>query len=182
MKKLLLHVCCAPCLSGADKALSGEGFDITGYFYNPNIHPQAEFIRRIEALRKYSDVKKFNMIIDDSYDIEVFKKEVVGKPGDRCRNCYMLRLEKAACYARQNNYDCFSSTLLISPYQKHEAVNYIGQALSQKYGVEFYYRDLRTFYRDSVSISKELGLYRQKYCGCSPGMEVKNEQVSIASA
>ena len=166
MKKLLLHTCCAPCLSGTNEALSSEGFDITGYFYNPNIHPTDELNRRIEALKLYSELKKFNAIIIDSYDIDLFKKEVVDRSGDKCLNCYMLRLEATACHAKKNGYDLFSTTLLLSPYQKHDMIRMAEEDVSGKYGIEFYYRDLRPFYGGSVRISKEMGLYRQKYCGC----------------
>jgi len=166
MKKLLLHTCCAPCLSGTNEALSSEGFNITGYFYNPNIHPEDEHARRIEALKKYSELKKFNSIIIDGYDIDLFNKEAVDRSGDRCVNCYRFRLESTAKHAAANDFDCFSTTLLLSPYQKHDMIRMAGEDVSGKYGIEFYYRDFRPFYGGSVRISKEMGLYRQKYCGC----------------
>ena len=181
MKKLLLHACCAPCLSGTDEALSSEGFDITGYFYNPNIHPKEELARRIEALKKYSELKKFNPIIIDGYDIDLFNEEVVDRSGDRCVNCYRIRLDAAAKHAAVNNFDCFSTTLLLSPYQKHDIIRELGENVSIKYGIKFHYRDLRPFYRESIRISKEMGLYRQKYCGCYLSKETRDEQVSPAS-
>jgi len=181
MKKLLLHTCCAPCLSGTDEALSSEGFDITGYFYNPNIHPEDELSRRIEALKKYSELKKFNSIIIDGYNIDLFKREAVDRYGDRCLNCYKLRLDATAKYAVVNGFDLFSTTLLLSPYQKHDIIRELGQNVSRKYGIEFYYRDLRPFYNGSIRISKEMGLYRQKYCGCYISREARDEQVSLAS-
>jgi hypothetical protein len=181
MKKLLLHTCCAPCLSGANIVLIKEDLDVTGYFYNPNIQPQDELARRAEALKKYSTASDFNAIIIESYDIRSFEREVAGKPGGRCGSCYRLRLEAAARYAKQNRYDCFSTTLLLSPYQKHDLVKSVGEETSKKHGIGFYYRDLRPFYAESVRISKETGLYRQKYCGCLQSKEKKNEQVSLAS-
>jgi hypothetical protein len=181
MKKLLLHTCCAPCLSGTDEALSSEGFDITGYFYNPNIHPEDELARRIEALKKYSELKKFNTIIIDGYDIDLFNKKAVDMSGDRCLNCYKLRLESTAKHAAVNSFDLFSTTLLLSPYQKHDIIRELGEDVSEKYGIEFYYRDMRPFYKDSVRISKEKGLYRQRYCGCYLSREARDEQVSLAS-
>jgi len=166
MKKLLLHTCCAPCLSGANEAFLNSGLDITGYFYNPNIHPQLELVERVRALNKYSELKKFNAIIIDGYDIDLFKKEVVDRSGDRCVNCYRLRLESTAEHAAVNSFDRFSTTLLLSPYQKHDMIRIVGEDVSRKYGIKFYYRDLRPFYSGSVKTSKEMGLYRQKYCGC----------------
>lgn len=181
MKKLLLHTCCAPCLSGVDKALAGDSFDVTGYFYNPNIHPESELERRVEALKKYSSITGANTIIIDNYDIDLFNKEAVDKDGDRCGNCYRLRIEAAAGYAKQNGYDLFSTTLLLSPYQKHDLIKSIGEGISRKYGIEFYYKDFRPFYAESVRISKETGLYRQKHCGCYISGGIRNEQVSLAS-
>lgn len=181
MKKLLLHTCCAPCLSGVDKALSGENFDVTGYFYNPNIHPQAELERRVEALKKYSSAKGISAIIIENYDIGSFEREVAGKEGDRCESCYRLRLEAAAWYAKQNKYDLFSTTLLLSPYQKHDLIKSIGEETSKKHAIGFYYKDLRPFYLESIRISKRMGLYRQKYCGCYISGGMRNEQVSLAS-
>ncbi len=143
-----------------------EDLDVTAYFYNPNIHPESEFEKRVKALKKYSSAKDINAIIIENYDIGSFEREVVSKRGDRCENCYRLRLEAAACYAIHNKYDCFSTTLLLSPYQKHDLVKSIGEETSKKYGIGFYYKDLRPFYIESIRISKAMGLYRQKYCGC----------------
>ncbi len=166
MKKLLLHVCCAPCLSGTDKALADKDFCITGYFYNPNIHPEVEFNKRLDALKTYSNAKSFLTIVDVTYNIGMFDREVIDKPGDRCENCYRLRLDRTARYAADNKFDQFSTTLLLSPYQKHDKLKTIGEDMSRKYGVEFYYQDLRPHYHESITISKQMGLYRQKYCGC----------------
>lgn len=181
MKKLLLHTCCAPCLSGTHPVLAREGFSITGYFYNPNIQPQDELVRRLVALREYLALKNIDPMIIDNYDDGLFEKEVVGKPGDRCRNCYSLRMNATASYAEKNGFDAFSTTLLLSPYQKHDIIRGVGEEISRKYGVEFYYHDLRPFYGESVRISKMMGLYRQKHCGCYLSREKKDEQVSFAS-
>jgi len=164
--KLLLHTCCAPCLSGVHRAIFEENLDITGYFYNPNIHPDGEFQNRIGALISYASQRDIHAVIVEKYDIGIFKSQVAGQSGDRCSNCYRLRLEEAAKYAGKNNYDCFSSTILISPYQKHDLAKQIGNEMGEKYGVRFYYKDFRPFYRDSIAISKQMGLYRQRYCGC----------------
>lgn len=164
--KLLLHTCCAPCLSGAYKPLAGEGHDIAGYFFNPNIQPEEEMGLRIEALKKYSDKTQLKAVIVGSYDPEIFKRQVLSASGDRCFNCYVLRLSATALYAAANGYETFSTTLLLSPYQKHDMIRTAGEEVSQRSGIEFLYRDLRPYYRDSVEISKSMDLYRQKYCGC----------------
>jgi len=171
--KLLLHVCCAPCLSGTHRALEAEAFDITGFFYNPNIHPQVEHKKRIGALISYCRQKDMKALIIEKFNMEIFKKEVEGRSGrayrqagDRCVNCYRLRLKRTAYCAKKNGFDSFSTTLLLSPYQKHELIKQAGEEMASEYGVRFYYKDLRPFYKDSIAISKILGLYRQKYCGC----------------
>lgn len=179
--KLLLHTCCAPCLSGAQKALSDEDLDTTIFFFNSNIHPEEEFRRRIDALKQYSRQMALKPVIFSNYDIELFKKEVISRPGDRCRNCYELRLRETAKYAVMNGYDGFSTTILISPYQKHDIVKKLGEELAQEYNTVFYYKDLRPYYKDSISISKEMGIYRQKYCGCYVSKEQRYEQAGIAS-
>lgn len=181
MRKMLLHTCCAPCLSGANKALSAADLCMTGYFYNPNIHPREELLKRIVALKKYSAAQRFNTVIIDNYDIGLFKKEAVDKAGDRCRKCYSLRLDAAAGFAKKNKYDCFSTTLLLSPYQKHDIIKSAGEEAAGKHGIDFYYSDFRPFYAESVRISREMGLYRQRYCGCYISREIKDEQVSVVT-
>jgi epoxyqueuosine reductase len=181
MKKVLLHACCAPCLSGANASFAEDDIELTGYFFNPNIHPRDEFLKRIDALRSYSEIKKINVVINDEYGLELFDSKVVAAPGDRCVNCYRVRLEETAHHAAKNGFDGFSTTLLISPYQKHDEMKGVGEKLEEKYGIEFYYKDLRPYYQESIKISKAMGLYRQKYCGCYISKERKNEQVSVAS-
>lgn len=179
--KLLLHSCCAPCLSGTQKALSGEDMDMTIFFFNPNIHPEQEFKKRIDALKNYTEQMALKPVIFGDYDMELFEREVMSKPGDRCRNCYELRLRETARYACMNGYDAFSTTILISPHQKHDLVKQLGEELAREYNTVFYYKDLRPYYKDSVSISKEMGIYRQKYCGCYISKEQRHEQAGIAS-
>lgn len=159
MNKLLLHTCCGPCLTGADIALSKEDLEFTAFFYNPNIQPEEEHARRLDSFRKYVAQKNIKTVEHDDSKAQKFE------PGD-CESCYRIRLNEAAKYAKANGYDSFSTTLLISPYQKHELIKSIGECFAGKYSVPFKYVDMRPFYRDSVSRSKELSLYRQKYCGC----------------
>jgi len=164
--KLLLHTCCGPCLSGVHPVLVPEQFDMTAFFYNPNIHPEEEHAKRIGSFINYSDANRIKTVINDEYGRDLFEKEVIGRKGDRCENCYRLRLGETAKYAKNNQFDSFSTTILISPYQKHDLLKKVGEDLSKEYGIIFYYKDFRPFYKNSIMLSRQLGLYRQKYCGC----------------
>jgi len=165
-RKVLLHTCCAPCTSYVHPRLEKEGFELTGYFYNPNIHPYTEYEKRLMAMKLYAVEKNFNVIYDEQYDIENFF-DITFKKGDkRCLYCYMLRLHKAASYAKKHDFDRFSTTLLLSPYQKHDLLREAGEIVSKKIDIPFLYMDLRPGYPESIKISKEMNLYRQKYCGC----------------
>lgn len=164
--KILLHTCCAPCSIYPIESLKEKGLEIQGYFFNPNIHPYTEFIRRKETLEKYAGEVGLNMIVDDDYRLEEFIRGVVNRESSRCQVCYAMRLDQTAQVAKKHGFDCFSSTLLVSPYQKHELIREIGHALGDKHGVSFYYEDFRPGYRKAAARSRELGMYRQQYCGC----------------
>lgn len=155
--KILVHTCCGPCLTSPAKWLLENGFDLTSYYYNPNIYPEAEFIKRYFVLKNYAKEKKIPLVF------EFDKKKT--DAGD-CRNCYETRLLKTAEYAKKNGFQFFTTTLLISPYQNHELLQEMGEKIGELVGVDFLYRDFRRGFRESREISKEFELYRQKYCGC----------------
>lgn len=162
---LLLHVCCAPCMTVVWKALSREGFAVTAFFYNPNIHPWKERQRRLEALISYSGSEGIPLEIVEAYPLE----ENIGmllKAENRCYACFEDRLSVTADRAREMGIHAFSTTLSVSPYQNHDQINRAGEKAAVRAGVEFIYRDYRDLYRDSVRISRENGMYRQPYCGC----------------
>jgi len=163
--KLLLHICCGPCAVYPTEILSERNVDFTGMFFNPNIHPLEEFKRRGENLEKLASYKNFNVIYYDDFDQKSWEN-YKGPAGARCRMCYALRFEKTARVAAENGYDAFSTTLLVSPYQKHEMIIDICNGLSEKYNIKFYYEDWREGYRQGQQKAREYGLYRQKYCGC----------------
>lgn len=175
MPKLLLHACCAPCSSYVFEYLN-KYFEITAYFYNPNISTKEEFNHRAEEIERFS--KEFPMeneisVIVESYNhleflSAVFGKEDLKEGGARCFDCYRLRLEKAALYAKNNNYDMFTTTLSISPHKRADWLNEIGRELSAKYSVEYLYSDFKkkNGYKRSCDLSKEYNLYRQDFCGC----------------
>lgn len=164
--KLLLHICCAPCSASCIKVLREENIDIVGYWYNPNIHPFKEYDNRLKALKEYSKMINLNVIYDDFYGLDEFVKNTVNIIDNRCGYCYLSRMERVVKYAHDNGYDAFSSTLFISPYQKHDLLKSICENLSKKYNIQFLYRDFRPYYELGREMFRETGLYMQKYCGC----------------
>jgi tRNA A37 threonylcarbamoyladenosine dehydratase/predicted adenine nucleotide alpha hydrolase (AANH) superfamily ATPase len=164
--KLLLHCCCAPCSSSCLPALRAEGIEPELFWYNPNIHPCGEYTSRRDCLVNFADSEKIKLKMLDEYGLETFLSEVFPQDGGRCHKCYALRLEKAALAAAQDGYDAFSTTLLVSPYQDHDAIRRIGAEVAAKHGVEFFYRDFRTSFREGQAKARAAGLYMQKYCGC----------------
>ena len=165
--KLLLHTCCAPCSIYCIEELKKENIDITSYWYNPNIHPYMEYKNRLDTYKKYMEMINLPHIINNEYGLDVFVKEVINDLNNRCINyCYKIRLENTVKYAKENNFDAFSTTLLISPYQKHDAIKELCNDLSKKYSIDFVYRDFRVGFREGQAKAKELELYMQKYCGC----------------
>ena len=165
--KLLMHTCCAPCSVYCIDSLREEEIELVSYWYNPNIHPYVEYKTRRDTLLKYSKIANFELIINEEYGLREFCKNVIGDLGNRCVNyCYRVRLEATAKYAKENGYDAFTSTLFVSPYQKHEELKKLCEEISQKYDIEFLYRDFRVGFRVGQAKAREIGLYMQKYCGC----------------
>ena len=171
--KLLLHACCAPCSSYVLEYLSTY-FDITLYFYNPNIYPYSEFeFRANELKRLVSEMKLDIKIVVEEYDNENFEavaKAYADLPEGmtRCFNCYKLRLEKSVKYAKDNGFDFVTTTLSISPHKNAAKLNEIGGELAKEYGVEYLYSDFKkkNGYKRSCELSEQFNLYRQNYCGC----------------
>lgn len=163
--KLLLHACCAPCLIYPLEKLRLEGFEITGFYYNPNIHPFAEYSRRKEAFTALgSDLE----IIYPEYSPREFFQAVnlqEEAPG-RCAICWRMRLAKTARAAKEAGFTHFTTTLLVSPYQDQELLKKIGEEAGKEEGVEFYYADFRPGFRKAHNEAHAKGIYCQKYCGC----------------
>ena len=164
--RVLLHICCAPCATVPVRELRAEGLDVDGYFYNPNIQPYTEHMNRLDAARKFSDAVGLRLICGDEYDPKVFPREVAFREHVRCRLCYYMRFKSTAAVAKNGGYDCFTSTLLISPHQEHDLIRSVGDAVAEEVGIKLLYRDFRDRFKDSSELSKEYGLYRQQYCGC----------------
>jgi len=173
--KLLLHSCCAPCSSYVISYLS-EFFDITIFYYNPNISPKEEYEKRKEEqIRLINEMPTKNKvsILDCDYDNDLYEKTISGlekepEGGRRCYKCFMLRLDKTAKEAKDNNFDYFSTTLSVSPYKNSKVLNEIGIELQDKYNIKWLYSDFKKKdgYKKSILLSKEYNLYRQNYCGC----------------
>lgn len=166
MKSLLLHVCCAPCSAFSVPALREEGFTVSGYFYNPNIHPFPEYLRRSEALSLYQPELGIDIHFDEDYKPEDYFRAALEDFDDRCRGCYTLRLTAAAREAKRQGRDAFTSTLLFSIYQNHDLLQAVGGEVADREGVAFHYRDLREGWQEGGATYRESGLYRQNYCGC----------------
>lgn len=171
---LLLHSCCAPCSSAVLKRLY-ELFDITMFFYNPNISPESEFTYRLDELKRL--LCEMNMedisVISPTYDNSEFESVIKGlegerEGGERCYKCYRLRLDKSIAYAKAKGFDYVTTTLSISPHKNAQWLNEIGLELGDKYGVKYLVSDFKKDegYKISCKLSEEYNLYRQDYCGC----------------
>jgi epoxyqueuosine reductase len=164
--KILLHACCGPCATYPTEHLQAAGSDFTIVYFNPNIHPYKEFKKRLNTLRDFCQLKKYKLIENKDYPLEECLQGMLAEPTIRCAYCYRMRLEYTAQLAKEQGYDAFSTTLLVSPYQKHELIKTIAAEAAEKFAIPFYYEDFRTGYERGVAISQELDMYRQPYCGC----------------
>ena len=171
--KLLIHCCCAPCASGVLPQLVDK-FDVCLYYYNPNTQPKAEYLLRLNELKKYLKLSGYDIpLIVGNYEEEAFKAVISGleqdkEGGARCSACIGLRMAETAKLASDNGFDFFGTTLTISPLKNAEVINTLGIALEKGYGVKYLVSDFkkRDGYKNSVSYSDKFGLYRQNYCGC----------------
>ncbi len=165
--RILLHTCCAPCLVVPLDDLRSEGHEVTTFFYNPNIHPYSESLRRLDAFTAYAKTKDVPVLtVDQSEGMEKWLQQVVFRESQRCRICFNFRIEMAARMAESKGFDAFSTTLLYSRFQKHDLLKNTGEAIAEKYQIPFFYKDWRSGWNEGVRKYRTLGLYRQKYCGC----------------
>lgn len=164
--KVLLHICCAPCAIYPIDLLRDDGITLMGYFYRNNIHPLTECRRREETLKTYAASSHVKLIIQPGYDIQEFIRNIAFREADRCTICYHLRLTSTAQVARKGKFDSFGTTLLYSKFQNHEKIRATGEAVAKAVGIPFLYRDFRIGWKEGVTRSKEMKMYRQPYCGC----------------
>ncbi len=174
--KLLLHSCCGPCSTTCISFLA-DYFDITVFYYNPNIEPEEEYYKRkAEQLKFLKEFEKEISFLDCSYANEDFEKAVKGlenekEGGKRCSICFYLRLKKTALVAKEKGFDYFGTTLTVSPHKNSLVINKIGEQISKEVGIPFLYSDFKKNdgYKKSIELSKKYDLYRQNYCGCNYG-------------
>ena len=164
--KTLLHVCCAPCANQCIDVLRTDGQEVTGFWYNPNIHPFTEYRARRNCLREYAGVIELPLIERDDYGLRPFVREVAADIEGRCVKCYEMRLFETARQASEGGFDAFTSSLFISPYQNHSLMMEVAQRAAEEYGVQFLYEDFRPLFHAGQDFAREHGFYMQKYCGC----------------
>jgi len=171
MKKLLLHACCAPCAIYPIQELSQE-YEVTIYFYDPNIHPKEEYISRRDELKEYARKNNINFEEGEYNDKEWFKKtkglENEPEKGKRCEVCFDIRLKETALKAKKENYNIWASVLSISPHKDFKQISIVGNRLADNVGIEFLDKDWKKKdgFKKSVDLSKQEDFYRQDYCGC----------------
>ena len=164
--RVLLHICCGPCGAVTVEALREAGHEVTGFWYNPNVHPYQEYERRLEAARSYAEQAGLHLIVHDEYGLKEFVRAVAFREAQRCAVCYEMRLRRAASVAKSGSFGAFTSTLLVSPHQQHETIRAIGEQVAAEVGVPFHYEDFRPGFKRHYELSEKYGLYRQPYCGC----------------
>ncbi|MBC7263770.1 MAG: epoxyqueuosine reductase QueH [Chloroflexi bacterium] len=167
-RRLLLHICCGPCSTYTIKRLRELGFDVTGYWYNPNVHPYTEHERRRSCLEEYAATVGLPMIWEPDYDMPAYFRAVAGheKFGERCARCYDLRLRATARTASERGFGVITTTLLISPYQDQQLIVAVGEEAAAEFGVDFFFENFRRGWSERGRLAKEHNLYRQAYCGC----------------
>ncbi len=171
-KKILLHSCCGPCSSAVIERLKPK-FEITVFYYNPNIYPKEEFEKRLQNQKIVIENNLGVNLVSPNYDeIEYLEKvkglEAEKEGGKRCDVCFYLRLKQTAIFAKEKGFDFFGTTLTVSSHKNAEHINKIGEEISQEVGIPFLYSDFKKHdgYKRSIVLSREMNLYRQNYCGC----------------
>ncbi|MBN1501571.1 MAG: epoxyqueuosine reductase QueH [Spirochaetes bacterium] len=181
MKKLLLHTCCAPCVSYVFELLKNN-YEITCYFYNPNILPYSEYHKRLDELENFCTLNGINLVIPEN-EVKKFYKKLsqlrhLGEKSGRCLLCYKMRLRSAAEYASANGFDVFGTVLSISPHKVSSWINEAGKELEEQFGTEYLEADFKKNdgFKKSCELSLRYGFYRQNYCGC---IYSKNERKKL---
>lgn len=164
--KILLHSCCGPCTIYPLAVLRNDNYDVTGFFYNPNIHPYKEFKRRLTTFSTFAEEQGLKTIIDSKYGLKEFLRSTVYKEDERCPICYEKRLCQLITTALEQGFDAFSTTLLYSRYQNHQLLKTLCEKLAADYSLDFIYHDFREGWQEGIEAAKEAQMYRQPYCGC----------------
>ena len=181
-KRLLLHSCCGPCSTSVIDKLKND-YNLTIFYYNPNIYPKEEYYKRLTTQKEYLQKSNQNIsVIDGTYDdSSLFEKEFLGlencpEGGNRCEKCMFLRLKKTAEYAKNNGYDVFTTTLSVSPHKNANLINKLGNEFSKKYNINYLESNFKKKdgFLNSIKLSKQYSLYRQNYCGCKYSLPKNN--------
>ncbi len=183
-RRLLLHICCGPCSTYTIERLRDLRFELSGFWYNPNIHPFAEHERRRDCVEAYAANMDLPMVWYPDYEMPVYFRAVAGHEalGERCAICYQLRLERTAQVARERSFDAFTTTLLISPYQQQASIRSLGDELAAQYGLQFYFENFRHGWSARGRMAREHEMYQQRYCGCVYSeWEAQDRRASSAS-
>ncbi|HPM01572.1 MAG: epoxyqueuosine reductase QueH [Candidatus Cloacimonetes bacterium] len=165
MNKLLFHICCAPCFIAPWSHLKDQ-YQISGLWFNHNIHPAQEYIKRRDTLKKFCEQEDITLILKDEYNLDSFLRNAVFREENRCLSCYYERLRYTALIAKKGHFDAFTTTLLYSKFQKHELIREIADNIAREIDIPFFYQDLREYWKEGITLSKEKEMYRQQYCGC----------------
>ena len=164
--RVLLHACCGPCAITVAQTLMDQGHEVAGLYYNPNIHPLTEYLKRREGMAQVADELGMPVIYkDEEYDPAAYLRRVAHREANRCFHCYAMRLERTAQIAKRGGFDAFTTTLLYSRFQKHDMIRQVGEDMAAL-GVAFLYQDFREGWKRGIEQSKAWGVYRQQYCGC----------------
>lgn len=164
--KVLLHICCGPCSITTVQTLQDMGYEVTGLFYNPNIHPLMEYARRRDGCLEVAEKLGFKVIIkDEEYHPQTWFRSVSYREDNRCFHCYADRMERVASIAKRGGFSYFTTTLLYSKFQKHDDIASLGRDMENT-KTRFLYHDFREGWKSGIDQSKEWGIYRQQYCGC----------------
>lgn len=174
---LLLHVCCGPCAAYPLGILKDENINIQGLFYNPNIHQEDEYESRLNSAKVLFGMNSIPFEELGGYGLDIYMKKTAAAE-DRCYECYYMRMDKIAEEAKNRGIENFTTTLLVSPYQKHDMLVEIANEAANRHGVNFYYRDFREGFREGQKKAREAGLYMQKYCGCFHSLNERNTKKS----
>jgi epoxyqueuosine reductase len=177
MMNVLLHMCCAPCSMYPIDLLKQKGHHVTGLYFNPNIHPYEEFLMRKNTVLKLEAFKQIQVIMDETYDETPWKKMETSK--HRCDMCYHTRLQKTFEKAVTEGFDAVSTTLLSSPHQNHDIILKQASALAKYYDIQFIHEDFQSGYIKGQEEAKQLGLYRQHYCGCIASLKERIEEIKL---
>ena len=161
-----MHICCANCCLYPLQSLFARDIEVKGLWINPNIHPYTEYRLRFDALQQLQKSWDLDIEYVDHYGLKEYLRIVVNHEDNRCSFCYAMRLEETAKTAKKMGLDGFTTSLLVSPYQKFDMIVKVGEEMGRRYSIPFYVEDFRPGYYDGLKTSRELGLYRQKYCGC----------------